>query len=149
MRLYLFTTVQSAGKSQLRLRSEKLSSNDFLQRQTITQRLLPFVYHEGIFMFPPDPYGRKGPSLDQLLSFWENEQKTENCMHKNRTIICKYENSTCDVILSKLEYYILSLQKKYNLWIIKTYQTYFETCLHCKQLFVYNWEMTISVNGLE
>ena len=46
-----------------------LSSNDFLQRQTITQRLLPFVYHEGIFMFPPDPYGRKGPSLDQLLSF--------------------------------------------------------------------------------
>ena len=86
--------------------SKLSSSNDFLQRQTITQRLLPFVYHEGIFMFPPDPYGRKGPSLDQLLSFWENEQKTENCMHKNSTIICKYENSTCDVILSKLEYYI-------------------------------------------
>ena len=47
-----------------------LSSKDFLQRQTIEQRLLPFVYHEGIFIFPPDPYGRKGPNLDQLLSFW-------------------------------------------------------------------------------
>ena len=86
--------------------SKLSSSNDFLQHQTITERVLQFVYHEGSFMFPDDPYGRKGPSLDQLLSFWENEQKTENCMHKNSTIICKYENSTCDVILSKLEYYI-------------------------------------------
>ena len=45
------------------------SSNDFLQHQTITERLLQFVYHEGSFMFPDDPYGRNGPSLDQLLSF--------------------------------------------------------------------------------
>ena len=28
---------------------------DILQRQTINQRLLPLVYHEGIFIFPPDP----------------------------------------------------------------------------------------------
>ena len=49
--------------------SKLSSSNDFLQHQTITERLLQFVYHEGDFMFPDDPYGRNGPSLDQLLSF--------------------------------------------------------------------------------
>ena len=49
--------------------SKLSSSNDFLQHQTITERLLQFGYHEGDFMFPDDPYGRNGPSLNQLLSF--------------------------------------------------------------------------------
>ena len=58
------------------------SSNDSLQRQTITERLLQFVYHEGIFMFPDDPYGRNGPSLDQLLSFPPFEEKKRKPTNK-------------------------------------------------------------------
>ena len=48
---------------------DRSSAEGILQRQTIQQRLLRFVYHEGFFFFPFDPYGRKGPDLDQLLRF--------------------------------------------------------------------------------
>ena len=38
-------------------------------RETIENRVLMFTFAQDLFMVPDDPYGRNGPSLEQLLRF--------------------------------------------------------------------------------
>ncbi|XP_063224967.1 uncharacterized protein LOC134532478 [Bacillus rossius redtenbacheri] len=46
-----------------------LLAEDVQMARTIKERLLMFTWVDNLLMFPRDPLGRNGPSLDQFLSF--------------------------------------------------------------------------------
>ena len=59
-------------------------------RETIENRVLMFTFAKDLFMVPDDPYGRNGPSLEQLLRFDTSPPPKIQTTQKQLGKICPY-----------------------------------------------------------
>lgn len=60
-------------------------------RETIEKRVLMFAFVKDLFMVPDDPYGRNGPTLEQLLKFDTSPPPPKGqAAHKQSGKICPY-----------------------------------------------------------